>query len=76
MSLNEVRDTYLVVGVPCPTDYGEVYRNTFGQSFRLAAEHCEASFKHDGFETSIMEVKRDDIRRFIDALHYTLDERA
>ena len=61
--------------LPCPAGYGDVFRNTFGQSFRIAADHCNAHFKHDGFETSIMEVNRDDIRRFIDALHYTLDQK-
>ena len=64
-----------VLGAACPAGYGDVFRNTFGQSFRIAADHCNAHFKHDGFETSIMEVNRDDIRRFIDALHYTLDQK-
>ena len=75
LSLNEATNMYLVVGVPCPTAFGEIERNTFSETFKDAAVSCGAHFKHDGFDSSIIEINRDDCKRFIDAMHYTLEQR-
>lgn len=66
------RDSYLVTavdGTPATTASGEVSRNKFGSSFTKAAEKTNARVRHDGFETSIMEVEKDDIYKFMEYLH-------
>ena len=59
----------------CPERSGEVLKNRFGQAFRYAAEQIEARFRHDRFDTAIMEVDKEDYQRFIETLHYTMDVR-
>jgi len=70
--LAERSNTYLAVGVPCPERSGDVLKNKFGAAFRLAAESINARIKHDGFDSSIMEIEREDVQRFIESLHYTM----
>jgi hypothetical protein len=41
--------------------------------FRAAAESINVGFKHDGFDTSIMEIDKNDVQKFIESLHNTLD---
>ena len=53
--------TYLVVGVGCPEVAGEFVKNTFGKAFKLAAEGINARFRHNSFDTSVMEIDRDDV---------------
>jgi hypothetical protein len=72
LSLNEAKGSYLVAGVPCPGKFGEIEYNLFGEAFRSAAEHCNAPNLLEGFDTSIMEIPRDDCQRFIEAMHFTL----
>lgn len=52
---------------------GEILRNRFGQSFRLAAEQIKGRFKHDGFDTSVIEIEKEDVEHFINQLHFTMD---
>lgn len=66
----EKKGTYLVVGVPAPGSSSMGTRkNTFGGAFRKAAETTGARIKHDGFESSIMEVQKDDLKDFMEYLH-------
>eukprot|EP00457_Paulinella_chromatophora_P004477 gb/GEZN01004489.1/.p1 GENE.gb/GEZN01004489.1/~~gb/GEZN01004489.1/.p1 ORF type:complete len:584 (-),score=68.31 gb/GEZN01004489.1/:81-1832(-) len=61
-----LRKTYLVVGV---TGGGKNSRNSFGMAFHQATERCSARVKHDGFETSVIEVQKEDLKKFLDVLH-------
>jgi len=58
--------TYLLVGVTAST---QKKKNSFGVAFREAADKCSARIKHDGFETSVMEVQKDDLNKFLEVLH-------
>jgi cell division control protein 45 len=49
------------------------HHSKFGTAFRLAAENINARIKHDGFETSVIEVDQVDAQRFIESLHNTMD---
>jgi cell division control protein 45 len=73
LSYKEAEGTYLVVGATCPAHAGDVLHNKFGTAFRWAAEGIDASFKHDGFETSVMEINSIDVQRFVESLHNTMD---
>jgi hypothetical protein len=41
----------------------------FGLAFQTAAEESGAAARHDRFDTSIVEVKKDDLTSFIECLH-------
>jgi hypothetical protein len=43
-------------------------KNEFGINFQEAAEKVGATFKYDGFETSLMEIKSDNFEEFLDEL--------
>jgi len=43
-------------------------RNTFGQKFREAAETLSIKTKHDGFDTSMIEMRNEDWRPFMEEL--------
>ncbi|KAJ8608502.1 hypothetical protein CTAYLR_005754 [Chrysophaeum taylorii] len=66
--LAERSSTFLVIGVQAEG----ARKNRFGQSFRHAAEHIKACFRHDWFDAAVMEVDRDDVQRFVESLHYIL----
>lgn len=77
-ALQEKQGTYVVVGVDgTPTTAGAPetdgstpqFRNKFGSSFAKAAERTNARVKHDAFDTSIIEVQKDDIYNFMEFLH-------
>ncbi|CAM9217747.1 unnamed protein product [Sphacelaria rigidula] len=64
--------SYLVVGVTCPKKAGTVIKNRFGACFQLAAQQIQARARHDGFEASVMEINKEDVHDFIQALHDTM----
>jgi cell division control protein 45 len=66
--------TYTVIGLAEKAFDGHVGRNSFGIAFREAAEHTRARIRHDGFDASIIEVLRDDVRHFVEYLHSGLCE--
>eukprot|EP00658_Telonema_sp_P-2_P077364 TRINITY_DN6978_c0_g1_i3.p1 TRINITY_DN6978_c0_g1~~TRINITY_DN6978_c0_g1_i3.p1 ORF type:complete len:574 (-),score=126.51 TRINITY_DN6978_c0_g1_i3:286-2007(-) len=73
-ALDEVRGTYLLVavdGTVTTTHSGveDQMRNKFGTSFAKAAERTNARVKHDGFDSSIIEIQKDDIYNFMEFLH-------
>ena len=63
--LNSKTNIFLVVGVTGTQGMTEVPRNEFGVKFRKAAKEANARVKYDGFETSIIEILRDDFDAFI-----------
>jgi cell division control protein 45 len=67
---NDRRDTYLVVGI-IPSSLGAVshtQRNTFGLAFQNTAQRTNARVKHDSFDASVIEVKKEDLKTFIESL--------
>ncbi|RXK36072.1 cell division control protein 45 [Tremella mesenterica] len=67
--LNEEKGTFLVVGVTGSPEYGDVRKNKFGLAFQQAAEESGAGAKHDMFDTSVVEVRSEDLQNFIESLH-------
>lgn len=67
-SLIERRKTYLVLGI-VGTVRASAPKNSFGRAFRTAADRTKSRIKHDGFETSVMEVQKDDLSKFMEYLH-------
>lgn len=45
-------------------------KNTFGTSFRLAADHIKVNVCHDWFDAAVMEIDQADVQRFVESLHY------
>uniref|UniRef100_A0A7S3K5P6 CDC45-like protein n=1 Tax=Aureoumbra lagunensis TaxID=44058 RepID=A0A7S3K5P6_9STRA len=66
--LAERHQTFLVIGV----QPNIAVSNNFGQNFRLAVDHIKADYRADFFDTNFMEVRRHDVQRFIESLHYLL----
>jgi cell division control protein 45 len=62
-----------VVGVPCPDNPGEVVKHRFAQLFRLAAEGCKARYRHDGFDSAVLELDKDSVQRFTESLYLAMD---
>lgn len=68
-ALDKARDVYIVVGIVGAPDYGDVGRNRFGLAFQEAAASSGARMRNDRFDSSVLEVKRDDLLAFVEALH-------
>ncbi|KAK4051987.1 DNA replication initiation factor cdc45 [Microbotryomycetes sp. JL221] len=64
-SLNETNDAFLVVGVVGAIEYGDVKKNAFGVAFQRAAVLSGARTRHNSFEASVIEVRRDDLDKFL-----------
>lgn len=47
---------------------GMIPRNKFGMAFRKAAQSVRARVQHDGFDTSVIEVKEEDLKPFLQTL--------
>jgi hypothetical protein len=47
-------------------------RSSFGTAFREAAEQAESRIRHDGFETSVMEIQKDDLSRSVRMMLVTM----
>lgn len=64
------KDMYLVVGVIGAPRAGDarLLHNKFGMLFRKAAEQTSAQVKHDGFDLSVIEIKKEDLRKVYDYL--------
>ncbi|OCH85305.1 CDC45-like protein [Obba rivulosa] len=66
--LNERAGTYVVVGVTAALDFGEVRKNEFGLAFLDAKERCNARTRHGTFDTSVLEINKDDLKVFLETL--------
>jgi hypothetical protein len=62
-----------VVGVPCPDQRGEVVKHRFASLFRLAADGCKARYRHDGFDSAVLEIDKDSATRFTESLFLAYD---
>lgn len=72
--LNEMRGNYQCVGVTCPEEFGALEKNSFGNAFKKAAEQVKVRYNASTFEASSVEVKKDDIVRFIESLYLVMEE--
>lgn len=68
-ALDTERDVFVVVGIVGAPDYGDVSKNRFGLAFQDAAQSSGARMRNDRFESSVLEVRRDDLMPFIEGLH-------
>ena len=66
--------SYVVAGYECPEEAGSVVRNGFGQNFALAAKSMRGSFRFDGFDSNVVEVAAKDVQKFLEQLHYLLEQ--
>ncbi|KAH8829515.1 CDC45-like protein [Flagelloscypha sp. PMI_526] len=66
--LNEAADTYVVVGVMAAMEFGDIRKNEFGLAFLDAKQKCNAKTRHSTFDTSILEIEKEDLKMFLDAL--------
>ncbi|OBZ75938.1 Cell division control protein 45 [Grifola frondosa] len=66
--LNEKAGTYIVVGVTGALDFGDVRKNEFGLAFLDAKERCNARTRHGSFDTSVLEINKDDLKVFLETL--------
>ncbi|WVQ79395.1 hypothetical protein IAT38_001492 [Cryptococcus sp. DSM 104549] len=67
--LNEDKKTFLISGVTGAPEYGDVRKNKFGLAFQRAATECNAELNNDMFDTSVVEIAKDDLQSFIEELH-------
>ncbi|TFK42714.1 cell division control protein 45 [Crucibulum laeve] len=66
--LNESTNHYVVVGVMAALDFGDVRKNEFHTSFLSAQQRCNASPRYGSFDTSVLEITKDDLKPFLEAL--------
>jgi len=65
-SLCDVRNSYMVVGIPEGTSMRMSTRgNLFGTAFQTAREKVNARARHSGFETAVIEIQQDDYQQFL-----------
>ena len=50
------------------TETTRCWLSKFGMLFRKAAEQTSAQVKHDGFDLSVIEIKKEDLRKVYDYL--------
>ncbi|TBU35815.1 CDC45-like protein [Dichomitus squalens] len=66
--LNEKAGTYIVVGVTGAADFDDIRKNEFGLAFLDAKERCNARTRHGTFDTSVLEINKDDLKVFLETL--------
>ncbi|KAI0780772.1 CDC45-like protein [Trametes elegans] len=66
--LNEKAGTYIIVGVTGAPDFDDVRKNEFGLAFLDAKERCNARTRHGTFDTSVLEINKDDLKVFLETL--------
>ena len=71
MAENPQTQTYIVVGYECQ-EHSD--KNKFGQNFVLAAKTMRGTFKFDSFDSNVVEVKATEVQKFIEQLHYVMEE--
>lgn len=69
---SELHNSYIVVGVTCPTDGGHHHAHRLGQLFRIAAADIKARIRHDGFDSAVLEIDRDDVQNFLESLLFAM----
>ncbi|KAF7978677.1 hypothetical protein HWV62_44921 [Athelia sp. TMB] len=66
--LDEKHNAYLVVGVMAALDFDDVQKNQFGLAFMDAKARCHAETLHGSFDTSVIQVKQEDLKTFLETL--------
>ncbi|KAH9857037.1 CDC45-like protein [Lenzites betulinus] len=66
--LNEKTGTFIVVGVTGAPDFDNVRKNEFGLAFLDAKERCNARTRHGTFDTSVLEINKEDLKVFLETL--------
>ncbi|TFK86908.1 CDC45-like protein [Polyporus arcularius HHB13444] len=66
--LNEKTETYIVVGITGAADFDDVRKNEFGLAFLDAKERCNARTRHGTFDTSVLEINKEDLKVFLATL--------
>lgn len=54
---------------------GPAVCSKFGLAFQDAAQESAAASKHDRFDTSVVEVKKEDLSAFLEALQMSVTDR-
>ncbi|PKI85569.1 DNA replication initiation factor cdc45 [Malassezia vespertilionis] len=68
-ALDASRDVFVVVGLVGAPEYGDTSRNRFGLAFQEACTASGARMRNDRFDASVLEIKREDLLLFVEALH-------
>ena len=71
---NPETEEYIVVGIWNTPSRGEgkVVGNAFGKFFEIATEEAGSRAKLTGFDTSVMQIKSDDLQKFLMQLTQTI----
>jgi len=67
-------NTYMVVGYEYSEEAGNVVKNKFGQNFELAAKSMKGMFWFDSFDSNVVEVAGRDVQKFLEQLHYMMEQ--
>ncbi|KII88662.1 hypothetical protein PLICRDRAFT_30098 [Plicaturopsis crispa FD-325 SS-3] len=71
---DEGEGIYVVVGVTAALEYGDVRRNDFNLAFLDASDRSRARTRHGTFDTNVVEVAKDDLKIFLEALCDSVDD--
>lgn len=65
---NDISNTYTVCGLPETTVRRKLNKNPFGKAFKQAALRVDARVRNITFETYLIEIQKDDWKKFLDYL--------
>ncbi|KAI9320750.1 CDC45 family [Dichotomocladium elegans] len=67
-SFDEEHDSFLVVANTGAPSFGDVRKNPFGLAFQKAANKSRARISFDSFETSVLQIHKNDLDHFLENL--------
>ncbi|KAI9272674.1 CDC45 family [Phascolomyces articulosus] len=67
-SYDEAHESFLVVATTGAPTFGHTRKNPFGIAFQKAAERTQARISFDSFETSVLQIHKNDLDLFIENL--------
>ncbi|KAI9488804.1 CDC45 family [Zychaea mexicana] len=67
-SYDEEHESFLVVATTGAPTFGDIRKNPFGMAFQKAAERTQARISFDSFETSVLQIHKNDLDLFIENL--------
>eukprot|EP01012_Entosiphon_sulcatum_P023019 TRINITY_DN2799_c0_g2_i1.p1 TRINITY_DN2799_c0_g2~~TRINITY_DN2799_c0_g2_i1.p1 ORF type:complete len:625 (-),score=154.18 TRINITY_DN2799_c0_g2_i1:129-2003(-) len=70
--MNPLTNHWLLVGMMPESSGGLREKNKFGSAFRDAAEKSRSNFRYNAFEPAVIEIQKEHLRKFLDALHSRL----
>ncbi|CAO3590605.1 unnamed protein product [Absidia cylindrospora] len=68
-SLDEEHDSYLVVANTGAAAFGDIRKNRFGIAFQMASVETNARTSFDSFETSVLQIHKNDLEHFLEKLY-------